>query len=80
MTQFILEHPDGGQFYSQFGWSPHPAQALRFASVTEAEDHMLVDRCARGARVTPAEMREDAGGNRLPDQVRTDYNPWGDGR
>lgn len=80
MSTFVIEHAEGSRFLTPWGWSPRPEHALRFTSFEEADSHRQNDPVARHGRTVPAELREDAAGNSLPPDIRTDYNPFGFGR
>ncbi len=76
MPEFVIEHPDGGKWFSQWGWVQTRESALRFASVAEAQNTADTVQQARGGEVRAAEMAEDKNGNKLF-ETRTDYNPFG---
>jgi len=76
MAVFVIEHPDGGKWYTQWGWVPQAEAALRFANHGEAQGTTETVMQARGGVVKAIEMAEDARGNRLH-ATQTDYNPFG---
>lgn len=78
MATHVIQHPDGGRWYTLYGWTTNIEQALRFNSAREGEDFAASMPQIGPHTVASVEMRaDDRSAGRYAGQAQAEYDPFG---